>query len=198
MRRYKAFVERVRDAESARTAGRDGLTEAVARYYYKLLAYKDEYEVARLYTDGTFLKAIEAQFEGDYRLEFNLAPPLIAERDPETGHLKKKTFGPWMLRGFRTLAKLRHLRGTRLDIFGHSADRKMERQLIADYERVIDEVIAGLDHSNHDLAVQIAQIPEQIRGYGHVKHAHLEKAKEREAELLAAFRSPTPQRDAAE
>jgi hypothetical protein len=103
-----------------------------------------------------------------------------------------------MLRAFRTLAKLRHLRGTRLDIFGHSADRKMERQLITDYEGVIDEVIARLDHSNHDLAVQIAQIPEQIRGYGHVKHAHLEKAKEREAALLAAFRSPTPQRDAAE
>lgn len=154
--------------------------------------------MARLYTDGAFLKAIDAQFEGGYRLEFNLAPPLMAARDPDTGHLKKKTFGPWVLRAFRALARLRHLRGTRLDIFGYSAERKLERQLIADYERVIDEVLAGLDHTNHDLAVQIAQIPEQIRGYGHVKQAHLEKAREREAELLAAFRAPAPQRDAAE
>jgi indolepyruvate ferredoxin oxidoreductase len=196
--RYRALVERVRSAERERTPGRSGLAEAVARYYHKLLAYKDEYEVARLYTDGAFLKAIEAQFEGDYRLEFNLAPPLIAARDPETGHLKKKSFGPWMLRAFRTLARLRHLRGTWLDIFGYNAERKLERQLIVDYERVIDDVLAGLDHSNHDLAVQIARIPEQIRGYGHVKQAQLDKAKEREAELLAAFHAPAPQRDAAE
>jgi indolepyruvate ferredoxin oxidoreductase len=96
------------------------------------------------------------------------------------------------------LVRLRRLRGSRLDIFGHSAERKLERQLVADYERVIDELLAGLDHTNHDLAVQIAQIPEQIRGYGHVKQAHLEKARERAAELLAAFRAPAPQRDAAE
>src|SRR5262249_9966308 len=184
--RYQALVARVRTAESGRAAGRSGLADAVARYYFKLLAYKDEYEVARLYTDGTFLKAIEAQFEGDYRLEFNLAPPLIAARDPQTGHLRKKTFGPWMLRAFRILAKLRHLRSTRFDIFGHSAERKVERQLIADYERVIDELLASLDHVNHGVAVQIAQIPEQIRGYGHIKQAHLEKAKQREAELLSA------------
>ena len=122
----------------------------------------------------------------------------MAARDPDTGHLKKKTFGPWMLRAFGVLAKLRHLRGTRLDIFGRSEERKVERALISDYERVIDELLAGLDHTNHDLAVQIAQIPEQIRGYGHVKQAHLAKAREREAELLAAFRTPAPQRDAAE
>jgi indolepyruvate ferredoxin oxidoreductase len=103
-----------------------------------------------------------------------------------------------MLRAFRALARLRHLRGTRLDIFGYSAERKLERQLIADYERVIADLLAGLDHINHDLAVQIAQIPEQIRGYGHVKQAHLEKAKPREAELLTAFRASAPQRDAAE
>jgi indolepyruvate ferredoxin oxidoreductase len=196
--RYRSLVDRARRAEQEQTPGRTGFAEAVARYYFKLLAYKDEYEVARLYTDGTFLKAIEAQFEGDYRLEFNLAPPLIAERDPDTGHLKKRTFGPWMLRAFRTLAGLRHLRGSRLDIFGYSPERKLERQLIADYERIVDELVAGLDHVNHDLAVQIAEIPEHIRGYGHVKHAHLEKAKQREAELLASFRAPAPQRDAAE
>jgi indolepyruvate ferredoxin oxidoreductase len=196
--RYRALVERARRAEQERTPGRTGFAEAVARYYFKLLAYKDEYEVARLYTDGAFLKAIESQFEGDYRLEFNLAPPLIAARDPDTGHLRKRTFGPWVLRAFRTLAKMRRLRGTAFDIFGYSPERKLERQLIADYERVVDEMLAGLDHANHDLAVQIAEIPEHIRGYGHVKQAHLEKAKARETELLAAFRSPAPQRDAAE
>jgi indolepyruvate ferredoxin oxidoreductase len=196
--RYRALVERARRAEQERTPGRTGFAEAVARYYFKLLAYKDEYEVARLYTDGTFLKAIEAHFEGDYRLEFNLAPPLIAARDVETGHLKKRTFGPWMLRIFRLLAWLRRLRGTRLDPFGYSAERKLERQLIADYERVIEELIAGLDHDNHGLAAEIAAIPEQIRGFGHVKQAHLEPAKQREAALLATFRTPSPQRDAAE
>jgi indolepyruvate ferredoxin oxidoreductase len=196
--RYRALAERARRTEQERTPGRSGFAEAVARFYFKLLAYKDEYEVARLYTDGTFLKAIDAQFEGDYRLEFNLAPPLVAQRDLETGHLKKRTFGPWMLRAFRLLAKLRRVRGTRLDIFGYSAERKLERQLIADYERLVEELIAGLDHANHELAVQLAAIPEQIRGFGHVKQAHLEKAKRREAELLAAFRAPTPQRDAAE
>jgi indolepyruvate ferredoxin oxidoreductase len=196
--RYRSLVERARRAEQERTPGRTGFAEAVARSYFKLLAYKDEYEVARLYTDGTFLKAIEAQFEGDYRLEFNLAPPLIAERDAATGHLKKRTFGPWMLRAFRTLARLRHLRGTSFDVFGYSAERKIERQLIAEYEGVIEELIAALDHVNHDIAVEIAQIPEHIRGYGHVKQAHLEKAKQREAELLASFRAPAPQRDAAE
>jgi indolepyruvate ferredoxin oxidoreductase len=196
--RYRSLVERARRAEQERTPGRTGFAEAIARYYFKLLAYKDEYEVARLYTDGTFLRAIEAQFEGDYRLEFNLAPPLIAERDAVTGHLKKRTFGPWMLRAFRALAKRRHLRGTTFDIFGYSAERKIERQLIAEYEGVIEELIAALDHVNHDIAVEIAQIPGHIRGYGHVKQAHLEKAKQREAELLASFRAPAPQRDAAE
>ena len=152
----------------------------------------------RQQVDARQLKAIEAQFEGDYRLEFNLAPPLVAARDLDTGHLKKRTFGPWMLRAFRALARLRHLRGTKLDIFGYSAERRLERQLIADYERVIEELIGGLEHVNHDLAVQIAEIPEHIRGYGHIKQAHLEKAKARELELLAAFRTPAPQRDAAE
>src|SRR5262249_11518383 len=122
----------------------------------------------------------------------------MAARDLQTGHLKKKAFGPWMLRVFRILAKLRHLRGTRFDIFGHSAERKTERQLIGDYERVIEELLARVDHANHGLAVQIAEIPEQIRGYGHIKQAHLEKAKQRETELLAAYRAPAPQRDAAE
>jgi indolepyruvate ferredoxin oxidoreductase len=188
----------VRQAERERAPGMTGLAEGVARYYFKLLAYKDEYEVARLYTDGRFLEQLNAQFEGDFRIEFNLAPPLVAERDLETGHLKKRTFGPWMLTAFKLLARMRRLRGTSLDIFGRSEERRMERQLIADYETVVEELLAGLDHGNHGLAVEIANIPEQIRGFGHVKQAHLEKAKQREAQLLAAFRTPADQRTAAE
>jgi indolepyruvate ferredoxin oxidoreductase len=196
--RYRALVERVREAERERAAGLGGLTDAVARYYFKLLAYKDEYEVARLFTDGAFLKQIEAQFEGNYSLEFHLAPPLGSPRDRETGHLKKRRFGPWVLSAFRLLARMKRLRGTKLDIFGYSAERKRERQLIADYERIIEELIQGLSHDSHALAVEIARMPEQIRGFGHVKEAHLERAKKREAELLAAFRAPTPTRTAAE
>ena len=196
--RYRALVERVRRAEAERAPGFAGLAEAVARAYFKLLAYKDEYEVARLYTDGAFLKQVAEQFEGDYRLEFHLAPPLLAERDPDTGHLKKRGYGPWLLTAFRLLARLKGLRGTAFDIFGYTAERQTERRLIADYERVVEEMLAGLGPDNHGLAVEIAAIPEHIRGFGHVKAASLEAAKRREAELLATFRAPAPRQSAAE
>jgi indolepyruvate ferredoxin oxidoreductase len=188
---YRALVDKVRAVESQRTGG-EALTRAVARYYFKLLAYKDEYEVARLYTDGRFRRQLEAQFEGDYRIEFNLAPPLIAERDPATGHLKKRTFGPWMLTVMRGLARLKRLRGTRLDIFGRTPERRMERQLIVDYEALVDELLTRLDRANHALTVELAEIPEHIRGFGHVKDAHLAKAKAREAALLERLRNPPP------
>ncbi len=196
--RYRALVERVRAAEAEKAKGMSGLVEAVARYYYKLLAYKDEYEVARLYTDGSFLKELRETFEGDFKLEFHLAPPLLAPRDPATGELKKRAYGPWTFMAFRLLAALKGLRGTWLDPFGHTAERKRERQLITEYERVVEELIAGLDRDNHALAVEIAGIPELIRGYGHVKERHLAAAKAREAELLASFRQPPQQRTAAE
>ncbi|MBI3451338.1 MAG: indolepyruvate ferredoxin oxidoreductase family protein [Rhodospirillales bacterium] len=191
-RRYQDLVRRIEAAEKSRAPGLSGLAAAGARYAYKLMAYKDEYEVARLYTDGTFLKALAEQFEGDYRLEFNLAPPIIAERDSDTGRLKKRTFGPWMLRAFRLLARFKFLRGTALDIFGRTAERKTERQLIADYFALVEEVAAKLTPGNHAIAVELAEIPEHIRGYGHVKDEHLKRAKAREAELLAAFRAPSP------
>jgi indolepyruvate ferredoxin oxidoreductase len=187
--RYQALVARVRDAEST-LKGRSGLAEAVARYYFKLLAYKDEYEVARLYTDGSFREKIERQFEGDYKLHFHLAPPLLAKRNPESGELVKAEYGSWMMGAFRLLAKLRFLRGSALDVFGYTRERRMERQLITDYEAMIDEVLAKLSADNHELAVRIAAIPEDIRGYGHVKERHLKAAKEKEAGLLAAYRSP--------
>jgi indolepyruvate ferredoxin oxidoreductase len=196
--RYRKSIERVRAAEQDKAPGMTGLADAAARYLFKLMAYKDEYEVARLYTATGFLETIADRFEGDYTLNFHLAPPGLAERDKNTGELRKKAYGPWMLKAFRALAKFRSLRGTALDPFGRSAERRMERQLIADYEKTLDELLAGLNHDNHGLAVEIATIPEHIRGYGHVKQRHLADAKRREAELLEAFRQPAPLPQAAE
>jgi len=185
--RYRALVERVRTTEATAAKGLTGLAEAVARYYFKLLAYKDEYEVARLYTDGAFLESVKARFEGDYRLEFHLAPPLLADVDPETGRPRKRGYGPWIVTAFRVLARLKQLRGTRLDVFGYTAERKLERRLIADYERGIDKLLQRLSPQNHALAVEIASLPEHIRGFGHVKQRHLADAQRREAELWSAF-----------
>jgi indolepyruvate ferredoxin oxidoreductase len=195
--RYKALVDRVREAEAAGTRGLSGLAEAVARYYFKLLAYKDEYEVARLYTGGQFEARIKSLFEGDYKLHFHLAPPLLAKRDPQNGQLRKSEYGSWIFTAFRLLAKLRFLRGSVFDIFGYTRERRTERQLIADYESVIAEILERLNPENHALAVRIASLPEEIRGFGHVKEAHLEKAKLKEAELLTALRAPQQMRSAA-
>ncbi len=196
--RYRALVERVRRVEAGRAPGRSELTEAVARYHFKLLAYKDEYEVARLYTDGDFQARISAQFEGRPKLRIHLAPPLLAARDPATGELQKRAYGPWMLTAMGWLARLKRLRGTAFDPFGYSAERRTERALIGAYEQVVEELLGGLSLDNHELAVEIARVPEQIRGYGHVKARHLRAAKAREAELLAAFRAPATRLTAAE
>ncbi len=187
--RYSALIASVRKTETEKVGGED-LSKAVARYFAKLMAYKDEYEVARLYTDGEFRKKIEAMFEGDYKLVFHLAPPMLAKADPQTGEPKKMQFGPWMMAGFRVLAKLKSLRGTVLDVFGHTEERRMERQLVADYERTVEELLAGLSRDNHALAVQIATLPESIRGYGHIKAKSAAEARGKFDELLARFRSP--------
>jgi indolepyruvate ferredoxin oxidoreductase len=147
------------------------------------MAYKDEYEVARLYTSGEFQRRLQQQFEGDYTLRFHLAPPLLAKKDAQ-GRLLKQEFGPWMLKAFGLLAKLRGLRGGTFDIFGYTAERRMERQLIADYFATVDALLAKLDAGNVALATEIASIPEHIRGFGHVKEAHLHKARARETALL--------------
>ncbi len=197
--RYKSLVERARSAEQQKAKGMTGFAEAVARYAYKLMAYKDEYEVARLYTDGEFLKKLNTQFEGDFTLSFHLAPPLLNPPDPETGIATKKQFGPWMLKAFKLLAKFKGLRGTRLDIFGYTEERKTERQLIEDYFALVEELCAKMTPETHALAVQLAKVPEDIRGYGHVKVKHLKAAKEKEAKLLMTFRNPTaPMATAAE
>ena len=194
--RYQALVARVREAE-ARIKGASGLADAVARNYFKLLAYKDEYEVARLYTDGSFRRKLEQTFDGDYKLRFHLAPPLLAKRDPQTGELRKAQYGAWVFQAFRILAKLRFLRGTALDIFGYTEERKTERQLVRDYESVVEELVRRLNAGNHAAAVRIASIPEEIRGFGHVKERHLKQAKAKEAELLASFRANSEMRSAA-
>ena len=196
--RYLALVEKAEQAELAKTPGSNGLAEAVARYYFKLLAVKDEYEVARLYSDPAFKRGLRQQFEGRYKLSFHLAPPLFAQRNPNTGHLKKQEFGPWLLSAMGILAKLKGLRGTPFDVFGRTAERRMERKLIADYEILMAEVLDKLTPENHAIAVELASIPEKIRGFGHVKEGHVKAAKACEADLLAAFRDPTlPQRRAA-
>jgi len=188
--RYADLVERVRKAEQSQAKGQTGLAHAVARYYFKLLAYKDEYEVARLYTEREFREKLEAQFEGNYTLRFHLAPPLLARRN-DRGELVKREYGPWMFTAFKLLARLRFLRGTALDLFGWTEERRTERQLIIDYERTVEELLSSLSPGTHALAVQIASIPEEIRGFGHVKARHLQAAKERESQLLAALRAPS-------
>jgi indolepyruvate ferredoxin oxidoreductase len=190
---YKAYVEKVRAAEGALNSKK--LTEAVARYLFKLMAYKDEYEVARLHTDPSFLAKVAEQFEGDYKLHYHLAPPLTAKKN-EQGELQKSQFGPWMLTAFKLLAKLKGLRGTALDVFGHTEERKTERALIGEYKAAIDEVLASLDAGKLLLATEIARIPEDIRGYGHVKERHLQAARPKWAALMNQWRSGEQQRAA--
>ena len=189
--RYVDLVERVRKVESDRLQSTK-LAEAVARYYFKLMAYKDEYEVARLHSDPAFRAKIASQFEGvagrDYTLNFYLAPPLLAKVDPDTGVPRKMRFGPWMMSAFGVLAKLKFLRGTAFDVFGYSEERKTERALIGEYEKLIDELLGKLNADSHAVAVQLASIPEDIRGYGHVKEHSLRAARAKWAELLAKLR----------
>jgi indolepyruvate ferredoxin oxidoreductase len=194
--RYRALVERVRTAESKLGAS-TALTEAVARYYFKLMAYKDEYEVARLYSDSAFTSKIGSMFEGGYKLKFHLAPPIFNRPDPRTGEARKSEFGPWMMAAFRVLAKLKRLRGTPFDIFGMSEERGIERRLIGEYEATVAELLERLDRDNQKLALEIASVPEHIRGFGHVKRRHLHEAKKRQAGLLSAFRASHPSARAA-
>ena len=189
-RRYRNWVEKVRTVEAEKAPGQCGLAEAVARYLFKLMAYKDEYEVARLYADTSFLDRVRSSFDGDkLSFEFHLAPPLLARRDPATGEPRKMSFGPWILTVFGVLAKLRFLRGTAFDLFGYTKERRTERRLIADYEYLLGEICEFLTPENHRFAVGLAAIPEKIRGYGPVKERHLTAAKGEEAVLRDQFLS---------
>ncbi|MFT7775374.1 indolepyruvate ferredoxin oxidoreductase family protein [Roseateles sp.] len=183
--RYRALVDRVRSVEAQLGKGQR-LTQAVARYYAKLLAIKDEYEVARLYTDGRFMAAMKEQFENWESLSFHLAPPLIA-RPGADGRARKIELGSWTFTAFKWLAKFKGLRGGALDIFGRTEERRMERQLINDYEKLVDEILASLNSDNLNTAVELARLPEKIRGYGHVKHANVVAVKKQWQVLLDRF-----------
>ena len=190
---YQDFVQQVQRAEQA-VAGATALplTQAVARYLFKLMAYKDEYEVARLHTDAQFRAKVEALFEGDYTLNYHLAPPLFARRNA-TGELQKTKFGPWMHGVFRVLAPLKVLRGGPLDVFGYSQERREERALVQEYQVAVAGMLPALDASNLAAAVAFAKVPEQIRGFGHVKARHLAAARTQWAVLLSQFHGPQAQ-----
>ncbi len=175
--RYSRMIDLIRNK------GQSKLTEAVARYAFKLMAYKDEYEVARLYTDGRFMAKLKDQFDGDVALSFHMAPPLIGKYDSDSGLLVKRQFGPWMLRVMKILAKGKRLRGTAFDPFGRTVERKMERKLVADYEALVGEVVASLTPARLETAIKLLNLPDQIRGFGHVKEASIARAKEQEAVL---------------
>jgi indolepyruvate ferredoxin oxidoreductase len=179
---YNDLVQRVRSAEQALGQGQ-ALSTAVAKSYFKLMAYKDEYEVARLYTDGQFTEKLKQQFEGDFSLKFNLAPPLLAKKN-EQGHLVKAQYGSWVWKAFTVLARLKGLRGTALDVFGYTAERKAERALIADYRELILSLIARLTTDNLGTAVALANLPEKIRGFGHVKEKAMQAYYAEKAALL--------------
>jgi indolepyruvate ferredoxin oxidoreductase len=198
--RYRRWVEETKAVEAARTPGKSGLADAVGRYLFKLMAYKDEYEVARLYADDSFAKQVRSELGGEHlRLYVHLAPPLLARADKLTGEPKKVTFGPWIFPLFRLLAKCKFLRGTAFDPFGYTAERRRERALVHEYEMMLEEVLARLNPDNHDVAVALAAIPEKIRGFGHVKTRHLKAAKAEEAALLEQLRAgPAPLLKAAE
>jgi indolepyruvate ferredoxin oxidoreductase len=197
--RYRALVERVKAVEAATVPGAAELSEAVARYLFKLMAYKDEYEVARLHATHTWAQVGKEVAGENLRLEFHLAPPILGRRDPNTGQLRKMAFGPWILPVFRMLAKLKFLRGTPFDPFGYTQERRTERRLIEDYEQMLDEILDRLTPENRRLGVALASIPEKIRGFGHVKARHLKAAKADEAALMDQFRAgPAPLLKAAE
>ena len=183
--RYLSTVEKVRAAEAKASPASSELTEAVAKNLFKLMAYKDEYEVARLYTDGSFASKLGEKFEGGVRLRFHLAPPLFARRDKATGHLQKKEYGGWMIHAFRLLARLKFLRGTALDIFGYTAERKAERKLIDDYLAMIEPHVAALQGEQLPALTRLAWLPEIIRGYGHIKEQSIGKFQAEKARLEA-------------
>ena len=188
--RYRAVVAEARSAEQDIDPDADGFTRAIAQGLYKLMAYKDEYEVARLFTHPEFRAKLNAQFEGKFSLRFNLAPPGIARKDKLTGVPKKVTFGAWMLPVYGLLVKLKFLRGTALDIFGKTAERRMERLLIAEYEQLIHTMCADLSRENLAISRELAALPQEIRGYGHIKLASIEQAAERQRVLLTARANP--------
>jgi indolepyruvate ferredoxin oxidoreductase len=196
--RYEAVVRRVASAEAERTTGLAGLATTVARNLFKLMAYKDEYEVARLYSEPQFREQLAAQFDNLGRIEVMLAPPVLARRDAKTGQLRKMTFGPWIFPVLARLARLKWLRGKAWDPFGWTEERRTERALISDYETIVDELAARLSPDNHTQAVAIAAVPEKVRGFGHVKAPAVAAARTEWQQRMAQFRTGRATAQAAE
>jgi indolepyruvate ferredoxin oxidoreductase len=182
-RRYSERIAAIREVESRVRPGSTAVTEAAARNLFKLMAIKDEYEVARLYTDGSFMRQLREQFQDYDRLEFHLAPPILGRRDAD-GKPRKSSFGPWMMKGFRLLAALKGLRGSALDVFGYTAERRMERGLLAQYEGDLQLIANLLGQDNIEAATALASVPALVRGYGHVKQANAAKAADERSRLL--------------
>ncbi|WP_341878574.1 indolepyruvate ferredoxin oxidoreductase family protein (plasmid) [Aminobacter sp. P9b] len=195
--RYRALVDKARQAETRAAPGQEAFAHAVAKAAFKLMAYKDEYEVARLHRDPAFRQKLAEQFEGGFKLQYNLAPPMLTRVDPRTGHPAKIAIGRWIEPAFAVLSRLKGLRGTRFDPFGRTAERKMERRLIADYLALVEDLIARLAPENLSAATELACLPEEVRGYGHVKLASVARFEKRKAELLAAFSQSAPMGQAA-
>ena len=189
-KRYADVIKRVVAAESKAVPGKTDLAEAAARYLYKFMAYKDEYEVARLHSDPAFLAQLDAMFPNGYSVKYNLAPPTISKRDPVTGHLIKQQFGSWMRSAFGVLERFKGLRGGSLDMFGKTDERREERQMIEEYIRQLDDICASLSPLNHAAAVALASVPDEIRGYGHVKEKSIADAKDLRSKRESAFRNP--------
>jgi indolepyruvate ferredoxin oxidoreductase len=181
--RYKAMVDQIKAVDQTNDKQ---LTHVVAKYAFKLMAYKDEYEVARLYSNGAFADGLKRQFAEsgqDYKLTFHLAPPFLSKPDPVTGKIKKREFGPWILPVFKVLAKFKALRGTALDVFGYMQERKLERSLIDKYQEDIDAISSNENNLNVDAALALLQLPEHIRGFGHVKKKSIDVAEQKRSEL---------------
>ncbi|MBO6826941.1 MAG: indolepyruvate ferredoxin oxidoreductase family protein [Sneathiella sp.] len=174
------------------------LTAAIAKSLFKLMAYKDEYEVARLYADTSFVKRVEQMMEGDYTLKFNLAPPALAKKDRNTGHLQKSEYGPWVLKAFGVLSKMKFLRGTAFDPFGYTAERKEERRLIEEFEQDLHHILDNLSADNYAVAVELAELPMKVRGYGHVKEQAIETYYKEKRHMMDQFNDPSPLKTAAE
>lgn len=188
-REYREYVEWVCQKEKSLVGDSQQMTfsRAVVEGLFKLMAYKDEYEVARLLTSHDFQSYLRNRFEGKSRLTFHLAPPLLSKRDPQTGHLVKREFGAWIIPLFKMLAKLKFIRGSRFDVFGYTSERKMERKLIEEYRHWINELLPEMTVENYETAVAIAKLPLDMRGFGHVKEANVNKARQDQKVLLQQF-----------
>jgi len=196
--RFQTMIRKIQKVEHRQFASSNDLTRAATRSLFKLMAYKDEYEVARLYSQTGFFDKVDRMMEGDYKVKFNLAPPLFAKKDSETGQLLKKEYGPWVAKAFGTLAKFKSIRGTALDPFGYTAERRTERALIGEFEKTLETILSGLKSDNYAVAKEIAELPMNVRGYGHVKEAAIKTYRLESDHLMTAFHDPAQQTAAAE